>query len=356
MNLHTVKSLKHYSCVALATALLFTSLPSVAQTLPEKDFLTHDVGNGVYELAVDSQQNTLFAASSPSFDKDKTRGLIYKLDLEKLTTTEVIDTSRRAFATALDEENQVLYVGNTLEGSVTLIDTRSGKELAILQLSETKNPKEIVHTREMVLDKQHHRLYVSGVAEKGIVWVVDTQKREKIATIENMGQYPTGMAVNANKNRLYVVNGRNELITLDTSSHKIISRFSIEPAKKHFFLNIALDAKNNRAFLTDPDLADVLVVDINTGKVIAPIKVINSLAVIYNEKRQEVYITHRNAKRISIVDSKTYQVKQRIETTALPNSLALSQDANTLYVSVKQPEEMIGVKPDYVLKIDLSKY
>ncbi|MGV3821721.1 YncE family protein [Citrobacter portucalensis] len=225
MNLHNVKSLKRYSCVALAIALLFTSLSSGAQTLPEQDFLTRDVGNGVYELAVDSQQNALFAASSPSFDKDKTSGLIYKLDLEKLTTTEVIETSRRAFATALDEENQVLYVGNTLEGSVTLIDTRSGKELAILQLSEAKNPKEIVHTREMVLDKQHHRLYVSGVAEKGIVWVVDTQKREKIATLENMGQYPTGMAVDANKNRLYVVNGRNELITLDTTNHQIISRF-----------------------------------------------------------------------------------------------------------------------------------
>ncbi|MCL7684372.1 YncE family protein, partial [Citrobacter youngae] len=181
-------------------------------------------------------------------------------------------------------------------------------------------------------------------------------KAKKSPTKKNWGIHPRGGGGKKKKNRLYVVNGRNELITLDTSSHKIISRFSIEPAKKHFFLNIALDAKNNRAFLTDPDLADVLVVDINTGKVIAPIKVINSLAVIYNEKRQEVYITHRNAKRISIVDSKTYQVKQSIETTALPNSLALSQDANTLYVSVKQPEEMIGVKPDYVLKIDLSKY
>lgn len=73
----------------------------------------------------------------------------------------------------------MLYVGNTLEGSVTIIDTRSGKEQAILQLSDTSNPKEIIHTREMVLDKQHHRLYVSGVAEKGVVWVVDTQKREK---------------------------------------------------------------------------------------------------------------------------------------------------------------------------------
>lgn len=186
--------------------------------------------------------------------------------------------------------------------------------------------------------------------------MVDTQKREKIATLENMGEYPTGMAIDAKNDRLYVVNGRNELIVLDTTSHKIINRFSVEPAKKHFFLNIALDSKNNRAFLTDPDLANVLVVDINTGKVITPIKVINSLAVLYNEKRQEVYITHRNAKQVSIVDSNTYQVKHSIETNALPNSLALSPDANTLYVSIKQPEKMIGVKPDYVLKIDLSKY
>ncbi|KAE9797692.1 YncE family protein, partial [Escherichia coli] len=37
MNLHNVKSLKRYSCVALAIALLFTNLSSGAQTLPEQD-------------------------------------------------------------------------------------------------------------------------------------------------------------------------------------------------------------------------------------------------------------------------------------------------------------------------------
>ncbi|MCT9623478.1 YncE family protein, partial [Curtobacterium sp. C2H10] len=78
----------------------------------------------------------------------------------------------------------------------------------VLQLSEASDPKAIIHTREMVLDKQNHRLYVSGVAEKGVVWVVDTAKRAKIATISEMGEYPTGMAVDPLKNRLYVVNGR----------------------------------------------------------------------------------------------------------------------------------------------------
>ena len=97
-------------------------------------------------------------------------------------------------------------------------------------------------------------------------------------------------------------------------------------------------------------------VDIRNGNVLSKIDVINSLAVIYNEKRQEVYITHRNAKLITIADSETGKVKQSIQTTALPNSLALSADANTLYVSIKQPEELIGKKPDYVMKIDLTQY
>lgn len=184
----------------------------------------------------------------------------------------------------------------------------------------------------------------------------EQQKREKIATLENLGEYPAGMAIDTDKQRLYVVNGRNEMITVDTMTNKIVAHFSVEPTKKHFFLNIALDAENNRAFITDPDVADALVVDINNSKVITPIKVINSLAVIYNKKRQDVYISHRNAKLISIVDSKTYQVKKSISTTALPNSLALSVDANVLYVSVKQPEKLISEKDDYILKVDLSVY
>ncbi|WP_404681023.1 7-bladed beta-propeller protein YncE [Raoultella terrigena] len=356
MNLHNVKTLTLCSGMALTAALLLTGLTATAAALPEKDFLTREVGHGVYELAVDAQQHALFAASAPSFDKDKTTGQIYKLDLESLTTVEVIKTSRRAFATALDEVNHVLYVGNTLEGSVTLVDTRSGKELAVLQLSEASDPQAIIHTREMVLDKQNHRLYVSGVAEKGVIWVIDTAKRAKIATISGMGEYPTGMAVDPLKNRLYVVNGRNGLIVIDTTSNKIIDRFTVAPDKKRFFLNIAVDAKNSRAFITDPDLPNVLVVDIGNGNVLSKIDVINSLAVIYNEKRQEVYITHRNAKLITIADSETGKVKQSIQTTALPNSLALSADANTLYVSIKQPEELIGKKPDYVMKIDLTQY
>jgi len=343
------------SLVVLSLWLMVAAASAAAAPLTEKDLVTQAPGPGLYELAYDASQNTLFAASAPSFEKEKTTGVVFTLDPVTLAKKGAITTSRRAFATALDEENHTLYIGNTLEGSVTLIDTRSGKEMKTIQLSESTDPKHSVHTREMVLDKKNQRLYVSGVAEKGIIWVVDTRQQQHIATLGNMGAWPTGLAVDADNHRLYAVNGWGELIATDTNTHKLVSRVRVEPGVKHFFLNLALDTKNGRAFITDPDLPNVLVVDLARGKILHRIDVINALAVAYNPTRDEIYITHRNARRISIVDATRYAVKSSINTQALPNSLALSPDGQALYVSVKQGEKEMGKKADYVIKVDLTK-
>ncbi|MCT4716239.1 hypothetical protein MUA01_14845 [Enterobacteriaceae bacterium H18W14] len=71
----------------------------------------------------------MYNASALSFDKSKNHGLVYKLNPDTLAASGNIATDRRAFATALEEEKHILYIGNTLEGSVSLIDTRSGKEI-----------------------------------------------------------------------------------------------------------------------------------------------------------------------------------------------------------------------------------
>lgn len=340
---------------ALTLTLLMTALSTHAAPRPQSDFMTATTGPGIYELAYDATQNSLFAASAPSFEKGKTNGLVYRLDPQTLKTTGTLTTSRRAFATALDEENHTLYLGNTLEGSVTLLDTRSGKEIKTLQLSQASNPKEIVHTREMALDKVHQRLYVSGVAKEGVVWVIDTRTNTLLTTVENMGKWPTGLAVNSEKGLVYVINGSGELVTLNGKDNAIVSRHVIEGDKKHFFLNIALDSKNHRAFITDPDLPNILVVDTNTGKIIHSINNVNSLAVLYNAKRDEIYITHRNAKLVSIVDGTSYRLKSYIATTLLPNSLALAANGSELFVSLKQGEKEMSKLPDEVMKIDLEK-
>jgi len=168
---------------------------ALAKTFTEKDFVTQPLGHGVYALAYDKGQQALYAASAPSFDKDKTDGLVFKLAAQTLQIEAKIPTERRTFAVALDEENHRLYLGNSLEGSVTLLDSRTDKAIKTIQLSDTSDPENRVHVREVVLDKKHQRLYVSGIGrkDKGLLWVVDTQKQALAQTLEKLE--PVGFAV-----------------------------------------------------------------------------------------------------------------------------------------------------------------
>lgn len=340
-----------------ALALSFSIHASLvnAADFTEKDFKSQSLGHGVYELAYDKGQNALYAASAPSFEKDKTAGLVFQLDANSLKINHKIATDRRTFAVALDEANHTLYLGNAMEGSIALLDTRTNNVINTIQLSDESNPKKTAHVREVVLDKKHHRLYISGIGGKdsGLLWVVDTQKQQLVNTIEKFD--PVGFAVDETDDKVYAVTGKGELLTLDGKTSKVLSRVAVDPKEpKHYFLNIALNTAKNEGYIADTNTRDVLVVDLDSGKLLQRIPTPNSIAVVYNAARHEIYVTHRNDQQISVIDAKTYGVKHTIKTSAMPNSMVLSPDANTLYVSVKQDEK--SDQADYVVKIDLTKF
>jgi len=340
---------------ALALSLSIHACFASAAAFTDKDFQSQSLGHGVYELAYDKGQNALYAASAPSFDKEKTAGLVFQLDANSLKINKKITTERRTFAVALDEANHILYLGNALEGSIALLDTRTNNVINTIQLSDNANPKKSAHVREVVLDKKHQRLYISGIGGKGsgLLWVVDTQKQQLIETIEKYD--PVGFAVDEATDKVYAVTGKGELLTLDGTTSKVVSRVTVDPKEpKHYFLNIALNSAKNVGYIADTNTRDVLVVGLDSGKLLQRIPTPNSIAVMYNAARNEIYVTHRNDHQISVIDADTYGVKHRITTAAMPNSLVLSPDANTLYVSVKQDEK--SGQADYVVKIDLTKF
>lgn len=351
----TLTSVKKLTLCALAISFAFHAGSALAKDFTEKDFQSQPLGHGVYELAVDNGQKALYAASAPSFDKDKTAGLVFQLGANSLKINDKIATERRTFAVALDEENHILWLGNSLEGSVSLLDTRTNKVIKTLQLSDDSDPKKTAHVRELVLDKKHQRLYVSGIGRKdgGLLWVVDTEKQQLEQTLEKLE--PVGFAVDTAGDKVYVVNGGGELITLDGKTSQLVSRVKVDPKEpKHYFLNIALNTAAGVGYIADTNTNDVLVVELASGKLLHRIPTPNSIAAIYNAARDEVYVTHRNARQISVIDAKTNGVKHTIKTAAMPNSLAISADSKTLYASVKQDEKAGG--DDYVLKIDLAKF
>ncbi len=345
--------IKKASFSALAISFALHASVALAKDFTDNDFLQQPLGHGVYELAYDQGQQSLYAASSPSFDADKTDGLVFRLAADSLNIQDKIKTERRTFAVALDEENHILWLGNAMEGSVTLMDTRTNKVIKALQLSDDADPKKKAHVREVVLDKKHQRLYVSGIAGKGngVIWVVDTNKQQLVQTLEKTEA--VGFAVDAAGNKVYAVTGTGELITLDGATSTILSRVKVDAKEpKHYFLNIALNTAAGVGYIADTNTRDVLVVKLDSGKLVHRIPTPNSITAVYNPARNEVYVTHRNDRQISVIDATSYAVKHTIKTSAMPNSLVLSPDAKTLYASVKQDEK--SNQDDYVLKIDLN--
>ncbi|HDR2893727.1 TPA: YncE family protein [Enterobacter asburiae] len=346
------KILKNQSLCALVISLALHAGSACAKDFSEDQFASQPLGHGVYELAYDAGQNAVYAASAPSFEKDKTAGEMFLLSADSLKVDKRIATQRRPFAVSLDEANHILWSGNALDGSLTLLDTRTNKEVKMLQLADDENK---AHVREVVLDKKHQRLYVSGIGSegKGTLWVVDTQNQTLAHTLKGMD--PVGFAVDEAGDKVYAVTGKGELITLDGKTSQVISRVQVDPSEpKHYFLNVALNTAKGVGFIADTNTADVLVVKLDSGKLVHRVPTPNSIAAVYNPARNEVYVTHRNARQISVIDASTYSLKHTIKTAAMPNSMVLSPDSKTLFVSVKQDEK--ATQADYVLKLDLTQF
>jgi YVTN family beta-propeller protein len=207
-----------------------------------------------------------------------------------------------------------------------------------------------------VVDDTTNTLYVTGVGKESAIWVVDGAAMTLKSTIANTGTYNTGLALDAAAKRLYSTNGDGELLTIDTATNKIIDRKKLQDDRKeHFYLNLSLDTAGHRAFITDSKAAEVLVVDTRSGKVQQRIAAPESLAVLFNPARNEVYVTHREAGKVSVIDAKSYKVVKSFDTPTHPNSLALSPDGKTLYVSVKQASsrEKEATQPDDIIRIAL---
>ncbi|TPG63153.1 YncE family protein [Ewingella americana] len=334
---------------------LFISLVTSGSAWAESTFTVDrkPVSKGAYELVYDSPQ-ALYVATSGSRKLDK-GGVLYRLDPATLNITQTIKNELKPFGLAMNKKTGTLFLGNTVNSAITAVDAKSGKEKGSLVLdkrprTETERP---LAPRELAVDERTNTVYMGGLGEQSVVWVIDGATLQLRKTIEGLGKYATGLALDSAASRLYVTNADNEFITIDTKTDAVLSRVKLDADADHFYLNIALDPATHRAFVTDSKSPQLLVVDTAKGKVLQKIDLPVSLAVLFNPTRHEIYVTHREAGKVSVIDAKTYNVLHTIDTPVHPNSLALSDDGQSLFVSVKQAssKKQEASAPDDVVRI-----
>ncbi|EHD2970458.1 YncE family protein [Escherichia coli] len=351
--------LRHLFSSRLRGSLLLGSLlvASSFSTQAADEMLRKAVGKGAYEMAYSQQENALWLATSQSRKLDK-GGIVYRLDPVTLEVTQAIHNDLKPFGATINNATQTLWFGNTVNSAVTAIDAKTGDVKGHLVLDDRKRTEEVrpLQPRELVADDATNTVYISGIGKESVIWVVDGENIKLKTAIQNTGKMSTGLALDSKGKRLYTTNADGELITIDTAENKILSRKKLlDDGKEHFFINISLDTANQRAFITDSKAAEVLVVDTRNGDILAKVAAPESLAVLFNPARNEAYVTHRQAGKVSVIDAKTYKVVKTFDTPTHPNSLALSADGKTLYVSVKQKstKQQEATQPDDVIRIAL---
>lgn len=351
--------LRHLFSSRLRGSLLLGSLlvASSFSTQAAEEMLRKAVGKGAYEMAYSQQENALWIATSQSRKLDK-GGVVYRLDPVTLEVTQAIHNDLKPFGATINNTTQTLWFGNTVNSAVTAIDAKTGEVKGRLVLDDRKRTEEVrpLQPRELVADDATNTVYISGIGKESVIWVVDGENIKLKTAIQNTGKMSTGLALDSKGKRLYTTNADGELITIDTTDNKILSRKKLlDDGKEHFFINISLDTNNQRAFITDSKAAEVLVVDTRNGNILAKVAAPESLAVLFNPARNEAYVTHRQAGKVSVIDAKSYKVVKTFDTPTHPNSLALSADGKTLYVSVKQKstKQQEATQPDDVIRIAL---
>ncbi|HHI2664312.1 TPA: PQQ-binding-like beta-propeller repeat protein [Escherichia coli] len=351
--------LRHLFSTRLRGSLLLGSLlvASSFSTQAAEEMLRKAVGKGAYEMAYSQQENALWIATSQSRKLDK-GGVVYRLDPVTLEVTQAIHNDLKPFGATINNTTQTLWFGNTVNSAVTAIDAKTGEVKGRLVLDDRKRTEEVrpLQPRELVADDTTNTVYISGIGKESVIWVVDGENIKLKTAIQNTGKMSTGLALDSKGKRLYTTNADGELITIDTTDNKILSRKKLlDDGKEHFFINISLDTTNQRAFITDSKAAEVLVVDTRNGNILAKVAAPESLAVLFNPARNEAYVTHRQAGKVSVIDAKSYKVVKTFDTPTHPNSLALSADGKTLYVSVKQKstKQQEATQPDDVIRIAL---
>ena len=315
---------RHLFSPRLRSSLLLGSLlvASSFSAQAAEEMLRKGVGKGAYEMAWSQQENALWLATSQSRKVDK-GGIVYRLDPVTLEVTQVIHNDLKPFGATINNTTQTLWFGNTVNSAVTAIDAKTSEVKGRLVLDARKRSEDVrpLQPRELVVDEATNTVYITGLGKESVIWVVDGEKIALKETIQNTGKMSTGLAIDSQAKRLYTTNADGEFITIDTATNKILSRKKLlDDGKEHFFINLSLDTAGHRAFVTDSKAAEVLVVDTRNGNVLAKVAAPESLAVLFNPTRNEAYVTHRQAGKVSVIDAKSYKVVKTFDTCLLYTS------------------------------------
>lgn len=330
-----------------------SAVARTAQKPANTPLTQRELGDGLYEMVYSTSAHALFVASAQGF-KNVNGGMIYRLDPVTLATKGETHTDLKNFGMAEDSNGELFYTTNTLDGGLSKVDAQRGKVLQRLMFQGKDKDGDPIGAREILFHQG--LLFIGAVADPGFISVVDAKTMTLKTRIPHAGKWVTGIIYSPLTDRVYAANGGGEILVINPRTFKIEKRLTAGDGREYLFLNLAEDPATGRLFVTDNSKAKTtLVFDERSGKVVKRIDG-DALGIKFNAKRNEIYISQRESKKVLQLDATSYAVKNSWSFASHPNSLLVSPDGETLYVTLKQDfnKDSSTKGPDSVARIVLK--
>jgi DNA-binding beta-propeller fold protein YncE len=272
--------------------------------------------------ALDREHGRLFVANTPNSSLDV-------VDLKAGTLLRQIPGQKGIQGIAYAPDLDRIFVGNGDGGICNVFDGRDYKLLKSLPLGEDAD--------NVRYERRSHRVYVAHADEElSVFGAEDYTPQDPIKLSKPLGAFQLESA----RPRLYInTKSKSQVAVIDTSKNEVVQRFPITRAANNSAL--AIDEGNHRLFVGCRKKPMLVVLDSNTGQEIADVPLAGDVDDLYfDAKRKRLYASCGEGFLVVIRqgDPDRYELQAKIPTAKLARTSLFDASTGRLYLVVpRQP-------------------
>jgi DNA-binding beta-propeller fold protein YncE len=222
-------------------------------------------------------------------------------------------------------ESNRLAVANDGDGSCRLYDGTSLRQTATVDLKDDAD--------NIRYDKASQRFWV-GYGEGGLA-AIDPETGKQVADIK-LDSHPESFQLETNGKRIFVnVPNAGHVAVVDRETRTVIEKIPMKEARANF--PMALDEAHHRLFIGCRKPAKLLVLDMETGKMVASVGIVaDTDDLFYDAANKRIYVSGGEGRVtvISQVSADNYDVAGQVATAPGARTSFFVPETRMLYVAV----------------------
>jgi DNA-binding beta-propeller fold protein YncE len=247
------------------------------------------------------------------------------VDLVAGKVTNHISNLRAPQGIGFAPESNRLAVANDGDGSCRFYAGTSLQQTATVDLKDDAD--------NVRYDKASHRFWV-GYGEGGLA-AIDPESGKQVADIK-LDAHPESFQLETNGKRIFVnVPNAGHVAVVDRETGTVIEKIPMKEARANF--PMALDEADHRLFIGCRKPAELLVLDMETGKTVTSVDIVGDTDdLFYDAANKRIYVSGGEGRVtvISQVSADNYDVAGQVATAPGARTSFFVPETGTLYVAV----------------------